>query len=214
MFNCQMGRGRTTTGMIAASLIASIAKEDMNDPALFEDEAEEIDLNMPEEGQYLNGGLRRGALGARRRRVRHPLTRTNRRVQDDPAARDGAVARQEREASDGPRHQRHGRRAELAQGRLRLQAQGRRDRPRLGQAQPAPPPGRQLPVSLCVWAPLTPDTCSTGHPKLTPDGALIVLANFLLESKEKGVALRDTDFPSWLGAHREITNVLSRKTLA
>lgn len=41
-----------------------------------------------------------------------------------------------------------------------------------------------------------------------------MLANFLLESKEKGVALRDTDFPSWLGAHREITNVLSRKTLA
>lgn len=44
-------------------------------------------------------------------------------------------------------------------------------------------------------------------------GALIVLANFLLEAKEKGVALRDADFPSWLEARREIRNVLSRKTL-
>lgn len=56
VFNCQMGRGRTTTGMIAASLIATIAEEDMSDPALFEEEGDDdVDLDMPEEAQYLNG---------------------------------------------------------------------------------------------------------------------------------------------------------------
>lgn len=59
VFNCQMGRGRTTTGMIAASLIATIAEEDMSDPALFEEDMDgETDTDMPEEAQYLNGECR------------------------------------------------------------------------------------------------------------------------------------------------------------
>lgn len=45
------------------------------------------------------------------------------------------------------------------------------------------------------------------------DGALIVLANFLLETKEQGVPLEQTAFPAWMQQHREIRSVLSRKTL-
>lgn len=44
-------------------------------------------------------------------------------------------------------------------------------------------------------------------------GTLIVLANFLLEAKEAGTPLDQTDFPSWMQQHREIRTVLSRKTL-
>lgn len=66
VFNCQMGRGRTTTGMIAASLIATIAEEDMSDPALFEEDVDgETDVDLPEEAQYLNGEC--SVLFARRR---------------------------------------------------------------------------------------------------------------------------------------------------
>jgi len=42
---------------------------------------------------------------------------------------------------------------------------------------------------------------------------LIVLANFLLEMKETGVAVQKADFPGWLQQHREIRSVLSRKSL-
>ena len=45
------------------------------------------------------------------------------------------------------------------------------------------------------------------------DGTMIVLANFLLENKELGIPLEQTDFPAWLQQHREIRSVLSRKTL-
>ena len=45
------------------------------------------------------------------------------------------------------------------------------------------------------------------------DGALIVLASFLLETKEQGIPLERADFPSWMQQHREIRSVLSRKTL-
>lgn len=53
-FNCQMGRGRTTTGMIAASLIARITLENNCDDS--HPSAEESDdEDMQEETQYLNG---------------------------------------------------------------------------------------------------------------------------------------------------------------
>jgi hypothetical protein len=45
------------------------------------------------------------------------------------------------------------------------------------------------------------------------DGTLIVFTNFLLETKEAGTPLEQSDFPSWLEKHREIRSVLSRKTL-
>lgn len=59
VFNCQMGRGRTTTGMIAASLIATIARDDTSDEVYESDgetvyeDGEEVDLD--EAAQYLNG---------------------------------------------------------------------------------------------------------------------------------------------------------------
>lgn len=45
------------------------------------------------------------------------------------------------------------------------------------------------------------------------DGMVIVLANFLLETKEQGTPIDEADFTRWIFQHREIRNVLSRKTL-
>lgn len=52
-----MGRGRTTTGMIAASLIATITKNDLAGRIGDDDEDDvELDMGMPAEAeQYLNG---------------------------------------------------------------------------------------------------------------------------------------------------------------
>lgn len=58
----------------------------------------------------------------------------------------------------------------------------------------------------CGWA-------RHGEADPTSDGTLIVLANFLLEAKDRGVPLDKADFPQWLEQHREIRNVLSRKNL-
>jgi hypothetical protein len=53
-----MGRGRTTTGMVAASLIATIATEDMElERADEADEEEQESGEMAEMQQYLNGEL-------------------------------------------------------------------------------------------------------------------------------------------------------------
>ena len=54
-FNCQMGRGRTTTGMVAASLIATIATEDMTLESVDEDDEVHESGEMAEMNQYLNG---------------------------------------------------------------------------------------------------------------------------------------------------------------
>ncbi len=61
-FNCQMGRGRTTTGMITASLIATIARDDTSDEVYqsdeeTEDEDDDDDVDLDEAAQYLNGEL-------------------------------------------------------------------------------------------------------------------------------------------------------------
>jgi hypothetical protein len=55
-FNCQMGRGRTTTGMIVASLIATIRQNDMS-VEYADDLAEEEDEDghASEATQYLMG---------------------------------------------------------------------------------------------------------------------------------------------------------------
>lgn len=42
---------------------------------------------------------------------------------------------------------------------------------------------------------------------------MIVLANFLLETKEQGVPLSSADFPAWFQQHREISSVLNKSTL-
>lgn len=55
-----MGRGRTTTGMIAASLIATIAREDTSDEVYESEsdaESDDGDLDLDEAAQYLNGEL-------------------------------------------------------------------------------------------------------------------------------------------------------------
>ena len=61
IFNCQMGRGRTTTGMVSASLVATVASWDgkIGDLVVPEDDAEEQlydSLDGPsEEEAYLQG---------------------------------------------------------------------------------------------------------------------------------------------------------------
>ena len=57
-FNCQMGRGRTTTGMVAASLIATITTEDMTLESvadLDDYESHDEDGMTAEATQFLNG---------------------------------------------------------------------------------------------------------------------------------------------------------------
>ncbi|WVQ79454.1 hypothetical protein IAT38_001552 [Cryptococcus sp. DSM 104549] len=59
VFNCQMGRGRTTTGMAVASLIATIAVRDTSSAVLSEDEDEdEGDEEVHEATHYLNEAKR------------------------------------------------------------------------------------------------------------------------------------------------------------
>jgi hypothetical protein len=56
-FNCQMGRGRTTTGMTAAALIATIAREDMTleGDINADEEVDNGGSEEPEATQFLNG---------------------------------------------------------------------------------------------------------------------------------------------------------------
>lgn len=58
-----MGRGRTTTGMIAASLIATIAREDTSEEVyeseLETEDGDDEDVDLDEAVQYLNGELNR-----------------------------------------------------------------------------------------------------------------------------------------------------------
>lgn len=60
VFNCQMGRGRTTTGMVAACLISTITKWDGKVDSLELDEEEDIGYDSidgpSEEDAYLQGG--------------------------------------------------------------------------------------------------------------------------------------------------------------
>lgn len=72
-----MGRGRTTTGMIAASLIARITLENNCDDLLDGNESD-TDDDLQEETQYMNGAQWIDSTDFRR-------------VQDDSPARDGLV---------------------------------------------------------------------------------------------------------------------------
>lgn len=69
----------------------------------------------------------------------------------------------------------------------------------------------KLPTTYTDVSCLLPPRITSAHRFL--DGTLIVLTNFLLETKEAGTPLEQSDFPSWLEKHREIRSVLSRKTL-
>lgn len=54
-----MGRGRTTTGMSVACMIATIVKGDMVQESMQEDADEGVDegVDMQDSAQYLNGGF-------------------------------------------------------------------------------------------------------------------------------------------------------------
>jgi hypothetical protein len=45
------------------------------------------------------------------------------------------------------------------------------------------------------------------------DATMVILANFLLETKEQGIPLLQADFPAWMQQHREISSVLGKSTL-
>lgn len=83
-------------------------------------------------------------------------------------------------------------------------------RERQRKAEETPQSGHQLPVSRISFlhdAPVTHVFCVTSYRY----GTLIVFANYLIEMQEReGQA---TTFPDWLHEHREITTLLSRRTL-
>ena len=60
VFNCQMGRGRTTTGMAAASIISTVASRDVAQDPLDEDGRSHSPIQYDtydgfDESAYLNG---------------------------------------------------------------------------------------------------------------------------------------------------------------
>ncbi|KAK4685163.1 hypothetical protein P7C73_g4998, partial [Tremellales sp. Uapishka_1] len=168
VFNCQMGRGRTTTGMVAAALISTITLEDMSIEPSVEDDDNEME-DGHEAGQYLNGEYKT---------ILQLVTVMS-----------------------------HGKQAKRITDKACNLMEGVQNL-------------RKAVYDFKVKI----DACEPGSSKhsglvhlgvnyLYRYGTLIVLANFLLETKEKGIPLSQTDFPSWMAQHREIRTVLSRKTL-
>lgn len=68
-------------------------------------------------------------------------------------------------------------------------------------------------INLAIDVSLSDESVLDGTQLTTTDGTLVVLANFLLETKEKGIPMEETNFPAWMTEHREIRAILSRKTL-
>lgn len=164
-----MGRGRTTTGMIAASLIATIATGDMAVEGMYEDE-DEADLDDIEDAnQYLNGEYKT---------ILQLVTVLSH-------------GKQAKRITD--------RVANLMEGVQNLRKAVYDFKLKVAAAEPGSQKHTQL--------------LHQGVNYLFRYGVLIVLANFLLEAKAQGTPLEDADFPGWLAQHREISNVLSRKTL-
>lgn len=89
VFNCQMGRGRTTTGMIVASLIATVQLDDMMAEStgnLLDDDDESSNGDYSTDAsQYLNGTCCSPDQSD---------TDVVRRIQDHPPARHGPEPRQ------------------------------------------------------------------------------------------------------------------------
>ncbi|OXH32476.1 hypothetical protein J008_03246 [Cryptococcus neoformans] len=170
VFNCQMGRGRTTTGMTVASLIATIASNDSPfDGGFLSDEEEEEEEAVAEATQYLNGEYK-------------------------------TILQLVTVMSHGKEAKRITDRAiNLMEGVQNLRKAVYDFKLQVDAAEPGSAKHK------------TQTTRAINY--LYRYGALVVLANFLLEMKEEGIPLEKTDFPAWLDKHREIRTALSRSTL-
>nr|XP_019043261.1 hypothetical protein I302_07836 [Kwoniella bestiolae CBS 10118]OCF22191.1 hypothetical protein I302_07836 [Kwoniella bestiolae CBS 10118] len=169
VFNCQMGRGRTTTGMTVACLIASITSDEQ---ALDLDESdEESDHGEPihETAQYLNGEYKT---------ILQLVT----------------VMSHGKEAKKITDHA-----INLMEGVQNLRKAVYDFKLQVDAAEPGSAKYKSQFTRAINY--------------LYRYGALIVLANFLLETKEQGIPLKETDFPAWFDQHREIRSILSRKGL-
>ncbi|ODO07006.1 hypothetical protein I350_04372 [Cryptococcus amylolentus CBS 6273] len=174
VFNCQMGRGRTTTGMAVASLIATIAVDEAPfDHGLHTDDEEEVeeeeDEAVPEATQYQNGEYK----------TILQLVTVMSRGKEAKRVTDRAI--------------------DLMQGVQNLRKAIYDFKLQVDAAEPG---------SAKYKAQLT-RTINY----LYRYGALIVLANFLLEMKAEGIPLEKSDFSTWLQKHREIRTILNRSTL-
>ncbi|KAF8340378.1 inositol hexakisphosphate-domain-containing protein [Cantharellus anzutake] len=182
VFNCQMGyatfksRGRTTTGMVAAVLIATVAARDVTlDPVDDDDQEDAADLAMYdrydgyEEKAYLNGEYKTilrlvGILSH------------------------GKIAKRLCDrAVDSVDSVQNLRRA-IFDYKMKLNA---------------------LDQSSSKYRSVFDIACNY----LYRYGTLIVLTNYLIERQAHQFAGQDQSFPVWLREHREITNLLGRRTL-
>ncbi|WWC73457.1 uncharacterized protein I206_107427 [Kwoniella pini CBS 10737] len=169
VFNCQMGRGRTTTGMTVACLIASITSDD---EAIYLDYSDgESDDQEPilETNQYLKGEYKT---------ILQLVT----------------VMSHGKEAKKITDHA-----INLMEGVQNLRKAVYDFKLQVDAAEPGSAKHKAQTTRAINY--------------LYRYGALIVLANFLLEAKEKGIPLKDTDFPAWFDQHREIGSILCRKGL-
>lgn len=121
VFNCQMGRGRTTTGMVTACLIATTDawsdQECQADPPVEDTQEEFYDsLDGPsEEEAYMQGKCIRicGLFGDGSNRFHLP-----RRIQTHPPTRGGALAWEGCEEVGRPGHRSDGGRPKPSKGHL------------------------------------------------------------------------------------------------
>ncbi|OCF37043.1 hypothetical protein I316_00947 [Kwoniella heveanensis BCC8398] len=170
VFNCQMGRGRTTTGMTVAALIATIASDDQVLEMEYDEEGEGDDLEgMPERTQYLNGEYK----------TILQLVTVMKHGKEAKRITDRAI-----NVMEGVQNLRKA----VYDFKLIVDA-----------SEPGSAKHQAQTVRAVNY--------------LYRYGALIVLANFLLEAKEQGIPLNKTNFPAWFEQHREIRSILSRKGL-
>jgi len=179
IFNCQMGRGRTTTGMVAASLISTVAVQasiDKNvlgstDTGLYRDYEEETDplTTGHEEDVYLNGDyktiLQLVSILSHGKLAKHLTDRAMDHLDDVQNLRRA-----------------------IYDYKLKVDAsdEGSEKQRRL---------------------------LDLGVNYLYRYGLLIVLANYLIQTRSKPDRTEVPTFSAWLKERREITNLLSRRTL-
>lgn len=123
IFNCQMGRGRTTSGMVTACLIATTMTWQHDQEDSFQEEQSANGLEQydsidgpSEEEAYLQGNTALNACISLVGADGFPY----RRVQGDPATRQRALTRQACETLDGPCDRPDAGRAEPAEGDIRV----------------------------------------------------------------------------------------------
>jgi len=173
IFNCQMGRGRTTTGMVTACLIATTSKWDKcEDPPTPED-ADNMEIydsmdGYSEEEAYLQGEYKTilqlvGVLSH------------------------GKLAKRLTDQAIDLMQDVQNLRKAIYDYKLKVDA-----------AEKGSAKQRKL--------------LNLGINYLYRYGALIVFANYLIEMREREDG-PEVSFPDWLHEHREITRLLSRRTL-